>query len=87
MAIKKWFKSLKKEKNLEKEEQIIEIERTEIMTCEKMLRIIMQRLNIDQKRLAQKLEVDKSQITRWLDGAVPKLVNQNKIKNLYDEVK
>lgn len=52
-----------------------------------MLHTIMAKKHIDQQRLAKLLNVDKSQITRWMNGQKPKTETGQKILNLYDEVK
>ena len=57
------------------------------MTIKEMLNEIMEKRRLDQQGLALLLEVDKAQVSRWLNGAVPKIENQRKIKKLYDELK
>lgn len=56
------------------------------MTIKEMLNKIMEKRRIDQQGLALLLRVDKAQVSRWLNEAVPKIENQRKIKKLYDEV-
>ena len=56
-------------------------------TVPQMLHAIMAKKQIDQQRLARLLNVDKSQITRWLNGQKPKTETGQKILKLYDEVK
>ena len=51
-----------------------------------MLYKIIITTSLDQKHLAKKLGVDEAQISRWLKGSKPRIENQRKIKNLYDEV-
>lgn len=50
-----------------------------------MLNSIMRKKNINQQQLAVELNVSESQVSRWLDGAVPKVFNLRRIKKLYDE--
>ena len=57
------------------------------MTIKEMLTAIMNKRNLDQQGLASLLGVDKAQVSRWLNGAVPKIENQRKIRKLYDETK
>ena len=57
------------------------------MEVKEMLNKIMEKRQTDQQGLALLLGVDKSQVSRWLNGAVPKIENQRKIKKLYDETK
>lgn len=57
------------------------------MIIKEMLTAIMNKRNLDQQGLASLLGVDKAQVSRWLNGAVPKIENQRKIRNLYNEIK
>lgn len=57
------------------------------MSISEMLTFIMTKRRINQDQLANLLEVDKSQITRWLNGAKPKQNNTMAIYMLYTEVK
>lgn len=77
MNIKNLFKKITKNSD--------EIVVKTVVTNSQMLKEIMCLKNIDQQRLANLLEVDKAQITRWLNGAIPKMENQKKIKALYDK--
>ena len=56
-------------------------------TIKEMLNSITEKRGVDQQGLALLLDVDKAQVSRWLNGAVPKIENQRKIKKLYDETK
>lgn len=56
-------------------------------TIKEMLQEIMEVKQWDCQRLAIKLGVDKSQVSRWLSGAIPKSCNLRKIEDLYQEVK
>lgn len=71
-------------KNIFKRKQ--KYEGVQLLTNAQMLHAIMAAKQINQKRLARELDVDEAQISRWLNGAIPKMENQRKIKNLYDEV-
>lgn len=57
------------------------------MTVKEMLNKIMEKKQINQQGLANLLNTSGAQISRWIDGAVPKGENQRKIKKLYDEIK
>ena len=56
-------------------------------TIKEMLQEIMEAKGYDCQRLAKALEVDKSQVSRWLSGSTPKPYNLRKIKELYDKAK
>lgn len=56
------------------------------MEIKVMINSIMNKKNINQQQLANLLNVSESQISRWIDGAVPKIENLRKVKKLYDEV-
>lgn len=51
-----------------------------------MINDIMEVGGLSQEQVAVRLDVDKSQVSRWLDGAHPKVFNLRKIKKLHDEV-
>lgn len=61
-------------------------EGVQLLTNAQMLHAIMAKKSWNQKRLAREFGVDEAQISRWLNGVIPKIENQWKIKNLYDEV-
>ena len=54
-------------------------------TIKEMLHDIMIAKNWDCQRLATELKVDKSQVSRWLTGAIPKPHNMRNIEKLYKE--
>ena len=56
-----------------------------MITHKEMLNKIIESKNWNQEQLANALNVDKSQITRWLGSAIPNIENLRKIKKLYDE--
>ena len=56
-------------------------------TIKEMLKEIMEAKGYDCQRLAKALEVDKSQVSRWLSGSTPKPYNLRKIEKLYKEIK
>lgn len=47
---------------------------------------ILEKGNLSQKELAEKLKVSPAQICRWRDKAEPKLCNCQKIDELYNEL-
>ena len=52
-----------------------------------MIRAILDKGNIDQKTLANKLRVAPAQITRWLTSdAQPRLENYQKIEEIYEKL-
>lgn len=51
---------------------------------QEMLEEIKSKKSLNQVQLAKLLGVNKSQVSRWLDGAVPKLHMVKKIKAIYD---
>ena len=54
---------------------------------QKMLQEILDNKVIDQKRLADKLNVSPAQITRWLNAvAQPRLENYEKLEELYKKL-
>ncbi len=57
-----------------------------MVTYKDMLQKIMEKKGYNQEQLAESLDVNKAQVTRWLSGAIPKIENLRKIKKLYDEV-
>lgn len=61
-------------------------EEVQLLSSAQMLYQILIKTAWEQKRLARKLDVDEAQISRWLKGSKPRIENQRKIKNLYDEV-
>lgn len=71
-------------KNIFKRKQ--KYEGVQLLTNAQMLHAIMAKKSWNQKRLARELDVDVAQISRWLNGAIPKIENQRRIKNLYEEV-
>ena len=71
---------------LNENKNFIIIDKAEIKSSKEMIEYILKKKNITQQRLAKLLEVDTSQVTRWMNGAVPKIENQRKILKLYDEV-
>ncbi len=75
------FKIFKRKTKKKEEQEFL------LPTVPQMLHAIMASKHIDQQRLAGLLNVDKSQITRWLNGQKPKTETGQKILNLYDEVK
>lgn len=52
---------------------------------QEMLEEIKSKKALNQVQLAKLLGVNKSQVSRWLDGAVPKFHMVKKIKALYDK--
>lgn len=56
-----------------------------MITYKEMLKKIKKSKNWNQEQLASALNVDKSQITRWLGSSSPNIENLRKIKRLYDE--
>lgn len=52
---------------------------------QEMLEEIKSKKSLNQVQLAKLLGVNKSQVSRWLDGAVPKFYMVKKIKALYDK--
>ena len=58
-----------------------------LVTIKEMLDYIGTAKHLDQQGLAQLIGVNKSQITRWNDGAIPKIETQRKIYRLYEELK
>lgn len=57
-----------------------------MITYKEMLNKIKKSKNWNQEQLANALNVDKAQITRWFGSASPNIENLRKIKHLYDEV-
>ena len=57
-----------------------------MVTYKDMLQKMMEKRGYNQEQLANTLEVNKAQVTRWLTGAIPKIENLRRIKKLYDEV-
>ena len=55
-------------------------------TIKEMLQDIMTAKGYDCQRLAKALEVDKSQVSRWLSGSIPKPCNLRRIEKLYKEI-
>ena len=51
-----------------------------------MLDEIKKRRRIDNQNLAYLLNVNKSQITRWYNGSIPKVENLRRVKKVYDEL-
>ena len=51
-----------------------------------MLDEIKKKKQIDNQSLAYLLNVNKSQITRWYNGSLPKLENLRRVKKVYDEL-
>lgn len=55
-------------------------------TVKEMLRAIQDKRGCNQTDLAALLGVNKSQISKWLDGAVPRIEMQRKIKQIHDKI-
>lgn len=51
-----------------------------------MLKAIQDKRLYNQTELANLLGVTKSQVSKWLDGAIPRIEMQRKIKKIYDEI-
>ncbi len=56
------------------------------MTYKEKLETIKERLYLNNAQLAVKLDVNRAQITRWMDGNVPSYPNRKRIDRLYYEV-
>lgn len=57
----------------------------EEVSIQKMILNILKKHNIKKQKLANKIGVSPSQITRWMKGAEPKITNLKKLQEIYDK--
>lgn len=53
---------------------------------QKMIKDILEKQNLSQEELAEKLKVSPAQVCRWLQSSVPNYANYIKLYNLYYEI-